>query len=54
MQLNIYINNLDNGTECILSKFAEDPNWEEWLTHQRILLPSRGTLTGWRKELAKT
>ncbi|KAK4830979.1 hypothetical protein QYF61_014498 [Mycteria americana] len=24
------------------------PNWEEWLIHQRLVLPSRGTSTGWR------
>ncbi|XP_068810842.1 tetraspanin-9 isoform X2 [Struthio camelus] len=23
-------------------------NWEEWLTHQRAVLPLRGTWTGWR------
>jgi len=24
------------------------PNWEEWRLYQRVMLPSRGTSTGWR------
>lgn len=35
---NIFINALDYGAECT-------PDWEEWLTHQTVMLPSRETLT---------
>lgn len=29
-------------------------NWEEWLIHQKVVLPSRGTLAGWRNGLTRT
>lgn len=30
------------------------PNWEKWLIHQKIVLPCRGTLIGWRNGLTQT
>jgi len=45
----IFINELDDAAECTLCKFADD--WENWLIHQRVVLPSRGTSTDWRNEL---
>jgi len=29
-------------------------NWEEGLIHQKVVLPSRGTSTGWRNGLTGT
>ncbi|KAK4830596.1 hypothetical protein QYF61_012022 [Mycteria americana] len=51
---NIFINDLGDGTECILSKFSDHKNWEEWLIHQRVVLPFRGTLTCLRNGLTGT
>jgi len=28
-------------------------NWQEWLIHQRVILPSRGTLTDWRNRMTE-
>lgn len=41
--LNIFINNLNGGTSLQMGE-----NWEEWPIHRRVVLPSRGTLAGWR------
>lgn len=41
------------GVECTHSKFSVNTNWVEWLTHQRAVLPSRGTSTGRRGELMR-
>jgi len=27
--------------------------WDEWLMHERVVLPSRGTWTGWRNGLTE-
>lgn len=37
---NIFINDLNDG-QCLLVI----QNWEKWLIHQEVLLPSRGTST---------
>lgn len=39
---NIFINNLDDGAECALCKFADDVK----MIHQRTLLSSRGISIG--------
>lgn len=45
----IFINNLDNGTEDTLSKFTGEQHWEEWLIEQMaVLVPFRGNLACWR------
>jgi len=31
----ISISDLDEGIECAVCKFADDHNWEVWLTHQK-------------------
>jgi len=38
---NDFINDLDDGTECTLSKFDDDINWEERLIHQLVALAFR-------------
>ncbi|PKU49670.1 rna-directed dna polymerase from mobile element jockey-like [Limosa lapponica baueri] len=48
------INDLDDGSEYTLSKFDDDKNLEEWLISLRLVLPFRGTLTGWRNGLTGT
>jgi len=41
-------------SDCTPSKSADVTNWEEQLTLQRVMLPSRGTWTGWRNGLTGT
>lgn len=35
--------------KCGFSKSADDTKLEEWLVHHRVMLLSRGILTGWKK-----
>ena len=46
---------LNEGHESVPSaSLLMTENWADWLIHQRAMLPSRGTLTGWRNGLTRT
>lgn len=51
---NRVINDLDDGADCPSAGLQTTQSWEEWLIHQRVMLPSRGTLTVWRNGLTET
>jgi len=41
---NIFIKHLDDGQAAPLANLQAIQNWDEWLMHQRVVLPFRGTL----------
>ena len=47
---NLFINDLDEGTECTLccASLLTILSWEEWPTHQKAALPFSETWTDWR------
>jgi len=48
--LNIFVNYIDDGTECSLGKFADDMEEGEMvaLIEQAVMLSFREIWTGWR------
>lgn len=52
--LSIFINECKMRQSVPSASVLVTQNWEEQLTHQRVVVPSRGTLTGWRNGLAGT
>lgn len=42
--LKFFINSLDGGAECCYILYKS----RKWLLHQRVVLPLRGNLVGWR------
>lgn len=43
---NLFMNHVEDGSECTLSKFTGDTHWEEWLIDQMGVLLFRWTSTG--------
>lgn len=48
--ISLCMNDLDDG-HSVPAEFCRLQNWQEWLIHQRVMLPSRGTSTGRRNGL---
>lgn len=51
---NIFINVLNDGAGCTLSKFTDYTDVGEWLVYQRVVLPVQWTLTCWSDGLTGT
>lgn len=39
---------INEGQSTPSDSLLTTQDWEEWLIHQRVMLPSRGTPTGWK------
>lgn len=44
---NVFINHLDGRTDSPSATLLVVQNWEDWLTHQKAVLPPSETWTGW-------
>lgn len=52
--LNIFISDLDDGTEYALNSFDDDTGVEEVTGTPEVMLPFKVTSTSWRNELTGT
>jgi len=52
--INIFINDINDETKCILRKSADDTSWAVQLIPWKERKPSRGAWTGWRIGSTKT
>lgn len=54
--LDLFINDRDDEAQGTLSvpSSVVTPNWEKWMTQQRMVLLSTGTSTSWKNELMGT
>lgn len=52
--LNILVHDLDDGAKYTLSNFADGTDLVGWLTHQRVVLPSRHISRSWRYGLTES
>lgn len=53
-QFYLFINDLNKGIECTLSKFVMIQNWREGLIHLQAVWPFSRTLIGWRVGCGET